>query len=69
MINMCQSYLMITAHVCEAMVVVLCYVTGEWAIKQKVCHLMLLAKCLAGEDLVVLSAELGILISSYCRNM
>ncbi len=33
-----------TTHVCEAMVVVLRYVTDDWIIKQYVGRLMLLAK-------------------------
>ena len=39
-----------TTHVCEAMVVVLRYVTNDWVIKQKVCLLMLLAKSMTGEE-------------------
>lgn len=55
-----------TTHVCEAIVVVLHYVTNDWVIQQKVCRLMLLAKCLTGEEvarqiIIVLSTELGIL--------
>ena len=54
-----------TTHVCEAMVVVLRYMSSDWAIKQKVCRLMLLEKSLSGEEvarqiITVLSTELGI---------
>ena len=54
-----------TTHVCEAMVVVLRYVTDDWKIKQKVARLMLLAKSMTGEEvarqlIMVLSTELGI---------
>ena len=54
-----------TTHVCEAMVVVLRYVSSDWVIKQKVCRLMLLAKSMYGEEvarqiITVLSTELGV---------
>ena len=54
-----------TTHVCEAMVVVLRYVTDDWAIKQSICRLMLLAKSMSGEEIArqiitALSTELGI---------
>jgi len=52
-------------HVCEAMLVVLQYVTGDWQIKQKVGRLMLLAKSMTGEEvarqiITVLSTEMGV---------
>ena len=52
-------------HVCEAMVVVLRYVSSDWVIRQKVCRLMLLEKSMCGEEvarqiITVLSTELGI---------
>ena len=51
-------------HMCEAMVILLCYV-NEWEIKQKVCRLMLLAKSMTEEEvarqiIAVLSTEMGI---------
>ena len=54
-----------TTHVCEAMVVVIRYVTSDWSIKQSVCRLILLAKSMTGEEIarhiiMVLSTELGI---------
>ena len=54
-----------TTHVCEAMVVLLRYISDDWLIKQDVCRLMLLAKSMTGEEvarqiIVVLSTELGI---------
>ena len=54
-----------TTHVCEAMVIMLRYVTNDWEIKQKFCRLMLLAKTMTGEEIacqiiMVLSTELGI---------
>ena len=53
-----------TTHVCEAFVVVLRYV-DDWAIKQRVCRLMLLAKSITGEEVArqlvtILSNELSI---------
>ena len=52
-----------TTHVCEAMVVLVCYVSSDWVIRQKVCRLM--EKSMSGEELArqiitVLSTELGI---------
>ena len=54
-----------TTHVCEAMVIVVRYVTDDWLINQRVCRLMLLAKSMTGEEvarqiIMVLTAELGI---------
>ena len=54
-----------TTHVCEAMVIVLRYITDDWIIKQCVCRLMLLAKSMSGEEVArqiisALSTELGI---------
>ena len=54
-----------TTHVCEAMVIVLRYITDDWIIKQCVCRLMLLAKSMSGEEVArqIISAlytELGI---------
>ena len=54
-----------TTHICEAMVVLLRYISEDWLIKQDVCRLMLLAKSMTGEEvarqiIVVLSTELGI---------
>ena len=54
-----------TTHVCEAFVIVLRYVDSDWAIKQRVCRLMLLAKSLTGEErarqlIIALSTELSI---------
>ena len=58
-----------TTHVCEAMVIVLRYLTDDWQIKQCACRLMLLAKSMTGEEvarqiIVVLSTKLG--IPSHC---
>ena len=64
-----------TTHVCEAFVVVLCYVTQNWVIKQEVCRMMLLAKSLTGEEvarqlITSLSTELSIpqhlVVSTMC---
>ena len=54
-----------TTHVCEAMAIVLRFITDNWLIKQSVCRLMLLAKSMTGEEvarqiIMVLSTELGI---------
>ena len=54
-----------TTHVCEAMVIVIRFVQGDWSIKQSVCRLMLLAKAMTGDEIarqiiMVLSTELGI---------
>ena len=38
-----------TTHVCEAMVVVVRYIS-DWDIQQRVCRLMLLAKSMTGEE-------------------
>ena len=51
-----------TTHVCEAFVVVLCYLTDNWELKQ---WLKLLAKTMTGEEIaqqiiVILSTEFGI---------
>ena len=58
-----------TTNVCEAMVIVLRYVTDDWVVKQCVCRLMLLAKSMTGEEvarqiIMVLSTELGIASTS-----
>ena len=55
----------LTAHVCEALVIVLRFVDEKWNFQQRVVRLMLLAKSLSGEELarqliVCLSTELGI---------
>ena len=52
-------------HVCEAFVVVLRYLTGDWELKQCVGRLKLLAKTMTGEEIaqqiiVILSSEFGI---------
>ena len=54
-----------TTHVCEAMVVLLRYMSSDLVIKQKVCRLMLLEKSMSGEEvagqiITVLLTELGI---------
>ena len=54
-----------TTHVCEALVIVVRYISDSWEIQQRVCRLMLLAKSVTGEELArqiitVLSTELGI---------
>ena len=54
-----------TTHVCEAFVIVLCYLLDDWELKQCVGRLKLLAKSMMGEEvaqqiIVVLSTELGI---------
>ncbi len=54
-----------TTHVCEAFVIVLSYVDSDWAIKQRACRLMLLAKSITGEEcarqlISALSTELSI---------
>ena len=54
-----------TTHVCEAFVVVLCYHTDDWELKQCVGQLKLLAKTMTGEEIaqqiiVILSTEFGI---------
>ena len=48
---------------CEAMVIVLQYITDDWTIKQCVCKLMLLVKSMTGEEIaqqIILSTGLGI---------
>lgn len=55
-----------TTHVCEAMVIVVRYITDDWVIKQCVCRLLLLAKSMTGEEVarqivMTLSTELGVL--------
>ena len=55
-----------TTHVCEAMVIIVWYITDDWVIKLCVCRLMLLAKSMTGEEvarqiLMTLSTELGAL--------
>ena len=64
-----------TTHVCEAFVVVLCYVTQNWVIKQEVCRMMFLVKSLTGEEvarqlMTSLSTELSIpqhlVVSTMC---
>ena len=54
-----------TTHVCEAFVVVLCYLTDDWELKQCVGRLKLLAKTITGEEIAqqiiaILSTEFGI---------
>ena len=51
-----------TTHVCEAFVIVLRYVDSDWAIKQRVCRLMLLAKSITGEECAhqLITTELSI---------
>lgn len=54
-----------TTHVCEAMVLVVRFISGEWELQQRVCRLQLLAKSMTGEEvarqlITVLSTELGI---------
>ncbi len=54
-----------TTHVCEALVIVVRYLTDEWVIKQDVCRLMLLAKSMTGEEVArqiisCISTEMGI---------
>ena len=54
-----------TTHVCDAMVVLLSYMSSDWVINQNVCRLMLLEKSMSGEEvarqiITVLSTELGI---------
>jgi hypothetical protein len=60
-----------TTHVCEAMVIVLCFIDAQWSIQQRVgtCSLKLLAKSMSGEEVAqqivsVISQELGIPSSS-----
>ena len=40
-----------TTHVCEVFVVVLCYLTDDWELKQCVRWLKLLAKTMTGEEI------------------
>ena len=52
-------------HVCEEFIVVLCYLTDDWELKQCVGRLKLLAKTMTGEQIaqqiiVILSTEFGI---------
>ena len=54
-----------TIHVCEAFVVVLCYLTDDWELKQCVGWLKVLAKTMIGEEIaqpiiVIVSTEFGI---------
>ena len=54
-----------TTHVCEEFIVVLCYLTDDWELKQCVGRLKLLAKTMTGEEIaqqviVILSTEFGI---------
>ena len=54
-----------TTHVCEAMVLVVRYISDAWEIQQRVCRMMLLAKSMTGEEvsrqiITALSTELGI---------
>ena len=54
-----------TTHVCEAMVIVVRYLTDDWVIKQDVCRLMLLTKSMTGEEVArqivsTISTEMGI---------
>ena len=64
-----------TTHVCEAFVMLLCYVNFDWVIKQKVCRMILLAKYVTGEGvarqlITVLPTKLSIaqhlVVSSLC---
>ena len=53
-----------TTHVCEAMVLVVRYISDSWEIQQRVCRMMLLAKSMTGEEvsrqiITALSTELG----------
>lgn len=53
-----------TTHVCEAFVIVIRYIK-DWAVQQKVCRLMLLAKSVTGEEvarqvIMVVSTELSV---------
>ena len=52
-----------TTHVCEALVIVVRFVTENWKIQQRLVRLMLLAKSLTGEEvarqlIICLSTEL-----------
>ena len=54
-----------TTHVCEALVIVVRYLTDNWVIKQEVCRLMLLTKSLTGEEVArqiisVISTEMDV---------
>ena len=54
-----------TTHICEAFVVVLCYLTDDWELKQCVGQLKQVAKTMTGEEIaqqiiVILSTEFGI---------
>ena len=53
-----------TTHVCEAMVMVLCFIDDQWSIQQRVGSLKLLAKSVSGEEVAqqivsVISQEFG----------
>ena len=53
-----------TMNVCNAMVIVVRYITDDWVIQECVCRLILLAKSMTGEEvarqiIMVLSTELG----------
>ena len=39
-----------TTHVCEALVILVCFVDEKWNIQQRVVKLMLLAKSLTGKE-------------------
>ena len=63
-----------TTHVCEAFVVVLCYLTDDWELKQCVGRLKLLAKTMTGEEIaqqiiVILSTEFGISSTDHLSMM
>ena len=56
-------------HVCEAMVVLLRYVSSDWVIKQKVCRLMLLEKSMTREEVArQIITVLSTVQSPYCSN-
>ena len=54
-----------TTHVCEALVIVVRYLTDDWVLKQEVCRLMLLTKSLTGDEVArqiisAISTEMGV---------
>ena len=54
-----------TTNVCEAMVIVVRYITDDWVIQQCACRLTVLAKNMTDEEvarqiIMVLSTEIGI---------
>ena len=62
-----------TTHVCEAFVIVLCYLTDDWELKQCVGQLKLLAKTMTGEEIAQSShrqlQQRGFFQFTFCKNI